>query len=70
MGGPGSGKKGRPVRCIETGHVYPSLVEAARAVGRQPASFYMSLRTQTQKCAGYRWEYVTPIFATVIEDVE
>eukprot|EP00808_Paulinella_micropora_P030639 g63102.t1 len=47
----------RPVICVETGKVYQSIKEAAKAVDRQPQAVWQSLKNG-HKSGGYRWCYL------------
>jgi hypothetical protein len=47
----------RPVRCVETGVVYPSVHEAAEVIGVTASSVRIALR-KNRCCADYHWEYV------------
>ena len=54
----GSGRA-RPVRCVETGEVYPCAADAAAAMGlKNSQSISQACRAQGRKAAGFRWEYV------------
>lgn len=44
----------RPVRCVETGIVYPSFFAASRAVGTDRASIRRAVR-RGYVCRGYHW---------------
>lgn len=48
----------RPIRCIETGQVYPSVTSAAEAIGVHRTSLYNCALGKSDICAGYHWEYV------------
>ena len=48
----------RPIRCIETGLVYPSVVSAAEALGVHRSGLYKCALGELDTCAGYHWEYV------------
>lgn len=48
----------RPIRCIETGQVYPSATAAAEALGVHRTSLYNCALGKSDICAGYHWEYV------------
>lgn len=51
--------KGRPVRCVETGEVFPTASAAARAYHRETSSISYILRRGKPglTCAGLHWEY-------------
>ena len=53
-------KRGKPVRCVETGIIYQTSVWAAEAVGLKTSSgISTACRNQTGKLVGgYHWEYV------------
>lgn len=44
------------VRCIDTGRVYRSAADAARAHGVTATAVYMAVRNGT-RCVGMHWEY-------------
>lgn len=48
----------RPVRCVETGRVYPSAIAAAKAMGVHRNRMYDCASGMTDTCAGYHWVYV------------
>ena len=48
----------RPVRCVETGDVFPSLSSAARYIHTDKTSLRKQI-LKGQRCRGYHWEYVT-----------
>ena len=48
----------RPVRCVETGDVFPSLSSAARYIHTDKTSLRKQI-LKGQRCHGYHWEYVT-----------
>lgn len=52
------GNRGRPVRCIETGEVYPSAKAASLALGVTPSAVAGVLSGYTKTARGYHWEYV------------
>lgn len=49
----------RPVRCVETGIVYPSISAAARAVYVTPKCIYDALDQPTKTSASYTWRSAT-----------
>lgn len=51
-------KNSRPVRCIETGVVYPSIKAAAEAIGGYTGCITRACQTNTRTHLGYHWEYV------------
>ena len=48
----------KPVRCVETGVVYPGVRQAAHGIGVDGANISKAIRTGN-RCHGYHWEYVT-----------
>lgn len=49
----------RPVRCVETGEVYPRAADAAAAMGlKNRQSISQACRAQGRRAAGFRWEYI------------
>ena len=48
----------KPVRCVETGEVFPSMNAAARFLKTGSARLKKCLQTG-QRCRGYHWEFVT-----------
>lgn len=53
----------KPVECIETGEVYPSLTEAAEAVGGSISNLSTAIKKHW-KHRGYTWRYV------ILDDAE
>lgn len=47
----------KPVRCIETGIVFPTVAEAAKAVGKNSRTISSALNGQSFTAAGYHWEF-------------
>lgn len=45
---------GRPVRCIETGDIYPSAAAAGRAVYVVKETVHQAIR-RGYRAGGYRW---------------
>ena len=50
--------KEAPVRCIETGRVFPSIKAAAEYICTHTSGISSCVRGITNTCAGYHWEYV------------
>lgn len=48
----------QPVRCIETGKVFPSQTDAAMAVGLRSTSSISLAISRGRRAGGYRWECV------------
>ena len=51
-------KKSKPVRCIETGIIYPSCIEAERQTGIHNASISHCCNGRYKTAGGYHWEFV------------
>ncbi|MEN9784499.1 MAG: hypothetical protein RJA24_1842, partial [Pseudomonadota bacterium] len=47
----------RPVRCLDTGILYPSVAAAARAVYVSTRAIYNAAVGRSSVAAGYRWAY-------------
>lgn len=47
----------KEVICVETGKIYPSLNEAARAVGASPSNICNCCKGIKKTVSGYRWRY-------------
>lgn len=56
-GGPHKGKGLKPVRCLETGIVYPSIVEASRQVNISACCIVNACKGRILSAGGYTWEY-------------
>lgn len=54
IGGKGGGHY-RKVMCVETGQIFNTMVEAAKAVGVTHRSIHQAVKNPTWKCAGYHW---------------
>lgn len=52
-------KNGNPVRCVETGTIYHSAVEAGKAVGRSGSAILACLKGKCQTCGGFHWEFAS-----------
>ena len=50
-------KRGKKVRCVETGEVYDSMVLACQAIGEYATNLSRACRKGI-KMKGYHWEYV------------
>lgn len=51
-------RKKKPVICEETGEKFPSVAEAARAIGCSPERFRESMRSNG-RCRGRRWKFLS-----------
>lgn len=51
----------KPVRCVETGEIYPSVTAAARATSTKSTSIVVCLKKHKyhHTSGGYHWEYYT-----------
>lgn len=49
--------RARPVRCIETGEVFPSAKAASLAIGKAKGAVSLVLTGYTKTAGGYTWEY-------------
>lgn len=49
---------GKPVKCVETGKVYPGAKWAAQELGLDPSSITRTCKKKGHTCGGYHWEYV------------
>ena len=49
-----------PIRCVETGEVFPSQAAAARAIDRHKYGINSCLMGKQKTCGGYHWERVSP----------
>lgn len=47
----------KPVRCIETGEIFPSQAEAARKNGVTQGAISLAIYGKTKTSAGYHWEF-------------
>lgn len=47
----------RPVRCLETGTVYPGISEAARQTGLSSSNIAACCKGRRRSTGGFRWEY-------------
>ena len=57
----GAKKTSKPVRCIETGVIYPSTKEAGRQIGIANGSISHCCSGKCKIAGGFHWEYVDPI---------
>lgn len=55
----------KPVRCVETGIIYPAISEAARSTGASRSKITLCCQGKRHTTCGYHWEYYgAPIFDT------
>ena len=54
---PNAGTQPKPVVCVETGEVYPSTAEAARATGIHHTAITMVLTGRRHKAGDLHWQY-------------
>lgn len=47
-----------PVRCVETGEVFPSIKAAGDSIGKNKYGINLCLLGKQQTCGGYHWERV------------
>ena len=52
------GINSKPVRCIETNIVYPSMTEAAKQINANRNSITCCCKGTQKTAGGYHWEYV------------
>ena len=50
--------KAKPVRCVETGDVYPSTHEVKRLFGYEQGNIAAACRGKYKQAYGFHWEYV------------
>lgn len=50
--------KETPIRIVETGEIFKSQGECARAIGGSQANIYKCLKGERHTCKGYHFEYV------------
>lgn len=48
----------KKVRCIETGIIYDSIKEAAKAIGKSLCTLSNCLAGRTKTCGGFHWEFI------------
>ena len=51
-------KLSKPVRCLETGIVYPSCIEAERQTGIHNGNISSCCNGKLKRAGGFRWEFV------------
>eukprot|EP00808_Paulinella_micropora_P031228 g26590.t1 len=51
------GRPGQPVKCMDTGEVFRSVTEAARAMGVTDEAIFKAMR-KNQRSAGFRWQRI------------
>ena len=55
---PCGGETPRPIKCVETGVIFPSTRAVARCFGaKSNASLYWALKCKNHRAWGYHWEY-------------
>jgi hypothetical protein len=54
---PKSNPRHRPIQCIETGKIYPTIAAAAQTIGVHEVSLGKACRAG-HRCRGYRWQWV------------
>lgn len=54
-------KLSRPVQCIETGIIYPSILEAGKQTGINPTHLDDVARGKRKTAGGYHWRYIPEI---------
>lgn len=54
----GANPMAKAVVCIETGEIYASITEAAKAIGVRPESLSNHIRGKTSCCGKRHWKYV------------
>ena len=47
----------KPVRCVETGEVYPGIIYASRATGACNTNIKKCIRGERHTAGGYHWEF-------------
>lgn len=52
------GRKGKPVRCVETGEVFPSCAAASKAMGLPKVSVYSVAEGVQGAVKGYHFTYI------------
>lgn len=55
---PKNNKLSKPVRCIETGVIYPSVMEARRQLGFDNRHISDCCNSKRKTAHGYHWQYV------------
>lgn len=51
-------KISKPIRCIETGIIYPSIKEAQRKLGFDNSGISACLHKRQKTCGGFHWESI------------
>ena len=51
-------KRSHRIRCVETGEIFPSLMECSRSMGINPGGISMVLSGKCKSSKGYHFEYV------------
>lgn len=50
-------KRSKPIRCVETNTVYPSVNDAGRDLNIFASNICRCLKGRSKTCGGYHWEY-------------
>lgn len=51
-------KKSKPVKCLETGLIFPSIMEVQRQLGFNNSSISACCKGKLNTCGGFHWKYV------------
>lgn len=63
------GRAGTHVRCVDTGEIFESLEDAAKAVGLKPKTIMRACQRKTRS-AGFLWEHADPSMVTPEKEVK
>lgn len=55
------GNNARPIKCLDTGEVFRTMLEASRKYGLSSASISNVCNGKTQTCGGMHWAYTDDI---------
>jgi group I intron endonuclease len=53
-------KSKKPIRCVETGVIFPSIKEAGEAIGTDPTNIVNTLAGRQKTTKGLHFEYINP----------